>query len=223
MNPYAHLLSHPLFSGFTETQFRSSIASIPLFSYGKDQVLHLQGEVCGSLDIVLQGSISIQSLDEEGNVFKVKVIEEGQVYGATLLFGSNNQYPMTVVSDAQTVVVHLKKPLVLSLCKANSPFLAGLLKIISDRAYDLTTTIANLSQNSLRENLLSYLQWEVNRQGSQKVKLDISKKELAKRLGVARTSVSRQLSKLREDGVLSYEGRTVTLHISSNKEHEFKE
>ena len=44
--------------------------------------------------------------------------------------------------------------------------------------------------------------------------LPTTKKDLAERLGFARTSVSRGLAVLREEGVLSYEGRRVTLHTS---------
>ncbi|MPN42045.1 hypothetical protein SDC9_189601 [bioreactor metagenome] len=47
------------------------------------------------------------------------------------------------------------------------------------------------------------------------VTLPMSKTELAHRLGYARTSLSRELALLRNEELLSFNGRQVHLHISS--------
>ena len=41
--------------------------------------------------------------------------------------------------------------------------------------------------------------------------MNISKKELAERLGVQRTSLSREVNKMKNDGLLEYNARTITL------------
>jgi len=183
--------------------------------YSKGQLLYLADQFCSTLDVVLSGSISIQSIDAEGNVFKAKVLQAGEVYGATLLFGTHNRYPMQVVCDTPSDILHLKKSVVLQLCEENQQFLLVLLALISDRAHELGRTVSQLTAQSLKESLLGYLQMLSYQQGSATVILPSSKKELADRLGFARTSVSRALRAMEEEGLLSFEGRVVQLHISS--------
>jgi len=86
-----------------------------------------------------------------------------------------------------------------------------LLQIVSDKAHALSTTLTNLTSKPLRENLLHYLREEATRQGSQTIRLPITKKELAHRLGVERTSLSRTLALLRDEKLLSFERERVTL------------
>ncbi|MBG0766360.1 Crp/Fnr family transcriptional regulator [Sphaerochaeta halotolerans] len=186
-----------------------------LGSYSKGQMIYLSGEVCTTLDVVIEGTISVQSVDDEGKIFKVRVLEPGDVWGATLLFSRYNHYPMTVVSDDDSAVLHLPRALVLDLCEARVEFLSTLLNLVSDRAHELSMTVTKLSAESLRKSLLAYLQNLSRIQGSTTVVLPTSKKELAERLGFARTSLSRELASLVQEGILSYSGRRVELHISS--------
>lgn len=43
------------------------------------------------------------------------------------------------------------------------------------------------------------------------IKLNYSKKDLAERLGIQRSSLSRELNKMRRDGLLEYDAKTITL------------
>lgn len=210
---YQDLAQLSLFSCFSKEELQIICESYPcsLRTYAKDQMIYLPGESCNTLDVLLSGSVSIQSLDEEGKVFKVQVMEEGDTYGATLLFGKRNEFPMAVVADGPSQVLHLSKALVLQLCKASSQFTSNLLGVISDKAHALSTTLTNLSSRSLRENLLSYLKGEALRQKGPTIILGITKKELAHRLGVQRTSLSRVLATLREEGAITFDRNRITL------------
>lgn len=212
-NQYQRLTELPLFSSFSPTELERLFAQQPfnIKSYTRNQMIAISGETCTTLDILLQGSVSLQSLDEEGRLFKAQVLERGDIYGATLLFGSSNRFPMTVVSEGSSEVLHLGKALVLCLCKENSLFTETLLQIVSDKAHSLSTALTNLSSRTLKENLLCYLRDEAIRQGSRTLKLSITKKELAHRLGVERTSLSRALALLRDEKVLTFARDQITL------------
>lgn len=188
---------------------------ITLAHFEKDRLVALQGDLCTSLDVIVQGSLSLQSIDEDGNVFKAKVLEAGDIWGATLLFSKHNHYPMQVVCDQKSSILRLKSSLVLALCSRKREFLVGLLQIISDRAHELGQTVTKLKEQTLRQSLLSYLQQLSEQQGTDVVTLPLSKKELANRLGFARTSVSREFANLQKEGVLTVSGRVVHLHIST--------
>ena len=75
----------------------------------------------------------------------------------------------------------------------------------------LTDKIHALSLKTIRQQVCDFLQYEYYAQKSDVIELKISKKELAQRLGVHRTSLSRELNKMRREGLIEYDARSITL------------
>ncbi len=68
-----------------------------------------------------------------------------------------------------------------------------------------------LTQKTLRENIMDYLKQQSIIQCSSEIVLPFSKKELADYLGVQRPSLFRELKKLKEEGVVEIDNRTIRL------------
>ncbi|MFA5570145.1 MAG: Crp/Fnr family transcriptional regulator [Sphaerochaetaceae bacterium] len=181
-------------------------------TYAKGFIIALQGDRCVTLDLIQKGSLALENIDEEGRLFVAQIFYPGEMCGATLLFGSSNIYPMQVVAHTETTLLRLSKKAVLSLCEQDEGVLLSLLRVISDRAHQLGTTVNRLSTLTLRESLLDHLFMLSSRQQTSSVVLPTSKKELAEYLGFARTSVSRELAALEKEGRLTVHGRTIELH-----------
>jgi len=163
------------------------------------------------MDIILEGELSVQKIDKEGNILTVAVFNGGDIIGANLLFASSNDYPMTIVSDMKTVVLHIPKPILLELSSKNFDFMNALLKVVSDKALVLTNTIDGISLKTIREKINAFLKYESHIQKSSVIKLNMSKKDLAQRMGIQRSSLSRELNKMRKDGLIEFDSRTITL------------
>lgn len=163
------------------------------------------------MDIVLDGRISVQKIDENGNVLKITTFFDGDILGANLLFSHRNSYPMTVVSESKAVVLHMYKELILDLSQRNVSFMVRLMTLISDRTLVLTDKIDAISLKTIRQCIIDYLKYEYYLQKNKVIQLNISKKELAERLGIQRTSLNRELNKMRKDGLIEYNARTITL------------
>ncbi len=163
------------------------------------------------MDIILIGQATVQKIDENGNVLTINVFTDRDVIGANLLFSSKNYYPMTVVAKSRTTILHMQKELILELCQSNTTFMVTLMKVVSDKAIILTDKINTISLKTIRECIIDFLKYEYHIQKSSLIKLKFSKKELAERLGVQRSSLSRELNKMRKDGLIEYDSRTITL------------
>ncbi len=202
-----------LFSSFKKEEliriFNSS--DIKIKEYGKDQIIHLQNEMCRTMDIILSGQVSVQNIDEEGNILTINVFSARDILGANLLFSGKNYYPMTVVAVSKVTIAHIQTELILELCQGNVDFMVGLMKTISDRTIILTDKINTISLKSIRKCIIDFLKYEYLLQNSKVIKLNISKKDLAERLGIQRTSLSRELNKMRKEGLLEYDARTITI------------
>jgi CRP-like cAMP-binding protein len=163
------------------------------------------------MDIVLKGKVAVQKIDKEGSILKINVFSGGSILGANLLFSSRNFYPMTVVAEYQAVLLHISKELILELSQTNIHFITGLMTVISDRTLLLTDKIDAISLKTIRQKILDFLRYEYSLQKSDVLKITISKRDLAERFGIQRTSLSRELNKMRKDGLLEYSARTITL------------
>lgn len=202
-----------MFSSFTREEIHTLFATkkYELKTYDKDQIIYLQNQVCNNVGIILEGQVSVQNIGESGNVLTINTFFPRDMIGANLIFSSKNYYPMTVLAVAETVVLHIQQELVLELCNSNQDFMVGLMKAISDRSIILTDKINTISLKTIRENIIDFLKYEYHIQKSKVIKLNISKKDLAERLGVQRTSLSRELNKMRRDGLLEYDANTITI------------
>jgi CRP/FNR family transcriptional regulator, dissimilatory nitrate respiration regulator len=58
---------------------------------------------------------------------------------------------------------------------------------------------------------MSYLDYERKMQNSNLIKLSITKKALAEKIGVQRTSLSRELAKMKKDGLILFDKNSITI------------
>ena len=101
----------------------------------------------------------------------------------------------------------------------NNPiFLRTYLELISDRTFILGDKIKHYINKTIRESIMNYLNYESKKQNSNHIKLNITKKALAERIGVQRTSLSRELAKMRAEGLIEFDSVSIKLlHNFLNK------
>lgn len=180
--------------------------------YKKDSVIYFQNEKCTTLDIVLKGTVSVQGIDDKGNYVSISDFNIGDVIGGNLLFSHKNFYPMMVLAKNEVTMLHLRKDLVLNLCQSNTNFLINFFQSLSDKTIILTDKIKTLSFKSIRQCIIDFLIFESYAQNSNVIKLTLTKKQLAERFGVQRPSLSRELNKMRRDGLIDYDAHAIIIH-----------
>lgn len=180
-------------------------------NYKKNSVIYFQNEKCTRFDIILKGTILVQEIDSKGNVLTISDFTVGEVLGGNLLFSYTNIYPMTVLAKADATILHIKKDLILKLCQINVVFLNNFLKSISDKTLILADKIKSLSMKTIRECIIDFLIYESFSQNSRRIKLDYTKKELSEKFGIQRPSLSRELNKMRKEGLIEYDARSITI------------
>ncbi|BEP29592.1 Crp/Fnr family transcriptional regulator [Helicovermis profundi] len=185
--------------------------SIFIKKYDKNEIIHLQSELCSSMDIVIEGKVIVQNIDENGNIITISNFEKNELFGAHLLFSSQNFYPMTIIAQEETTILKIEKSKILDLCQNNKIFLIEYLNQISDRSNTLASVINRVTRKSIRACIIDFLKFEKNLQDSNKIILNISKKELSEKFGIQRTSLSRELSKMKKDGLIDFDKNSITI------------
>ncbi|NLW88883.1 MAG: Crp/Fnr family transcriptional regulator [Clostridiaceae bacterium] len=185
--------------------------SFRIRSFGKNNTVHFASEVCSTLEIILSGHVAVERIDEAGNLLTIAEFISDDILGGNLLFSKTPHYPMTITAKQETVILSIEKDRLFGLFSDNHAFLRSYLEFVSDHTTILGDRIRHYVQRTIREIVLSYLETERRKQNSDRILLPISKKALAERIGVSRTSLSRELQKMREDGLILFDRDSITI------------
>ena len=182
-----------------------------IVSYKKNSVIHFDGELCDKLELILSGKVVVERIEESGNLLTISEFYKDDIIGGNLLFSRNPYYPMTVTTKLSTDILEIEREVLFELLCKNPMFLRTYLELTSDRAFILGDKIKHYVKKTIRESIMNYLHYESKKQNSNHIKLNITKKELAERIGVQRTSLSRELAKMRKDRLIIFDRDSITL------------
>ncbi|WKY42921.1 Crp/Fnr family transcriptional regulator [Eubacteriaceae bacterium ES2] len=188
-----------------------SNGSFVLKSFHKNEVVHFEGEACEQIEIILSGEIVIERIGISGDLMTVSYFHKGQIIGANLIFSSTEHYPMTITSRKPTKVLSIGKSLLLKLCQDYPDFMMAYIKIISDLSVLIGLKMKNRVSRTIRQSIITYLARQSKLQDTTTIRLTLSKKALAEMFGVSRTSLSRELQKMRLEGLIDFDSKSITL------------
>lgn len=180
-------------------------------SYNKNEVIHIEGESCSQIEIILQGEIVIERIGLSGDLMTVNHFGKGDIIGANLIFSSTEYYPMTITAKKHTEVITVQKDVLFELCNAYPSFLMQFIKVISDLSVLIGTKMKNRISRTIRQSIITYITKQHRLQGTTTIHLTMSKKSLAEMFGVSRTSLSRELQKMSAEGLIVFDSNSIQI------------
>ena len=103
-----------------------------------------------------------------------------------------------------------------SMTGSGSPVLIeNLFSLIAGKNISLVRKLKYMTCPTIREKLMAYLSDEAEKHGSEEFLIPFSREELASFLSVDRCALSRELGKMRDDGLLEF--RRNRFHLSENR------
>ena len=202
-----------LFKGFGNADLSKLLAGTRyrVSAYSKDQVIALEGDDASSVGIVLEGMIEVQKIYPSGRAIIISRLGRGDIFGEAIIFSRKKIYPATIVSSGSSRVLFLSEADILRLCATNSKFLYNFMGILSNKILMLNEKLKNLSYQTIREKIASFLAEEYKKQKTLKLRMSVSKKEMAEQLGIPRPSLSRELISMKKDGLIVFDRQTITI------------
>jgi CRP-like cAMP-binding protein len=189
-----------------------NISNIDIREYPSNYTIEIEGDTSLYLGIILKGRVFVKAYSLAGKDFIISTLDPGMVFGDVLLFGTkSNTYPGNIITSGKTIIAVLPNDQVRYLIQTSSNFSTNYLSLLSDKVYSINHKSKLLSQDSVRDKILFYLHQEMKQQKNNKIQLNMSKEELANNLFMQRPSLSRELIKMREEGILDFDRWTITL------------
>jgi len=185
--------------------------SLKVVTLTEGSIVHLEGESCRSLELIVSGKLVVERISDSGDLLSIADFTTNDVLGGGLIFSQRPYYPMTVTAQQQSVIVQIPKSVLFGLLSTNPHFLLMYLELTSDRTTVLTDKIKYHLNRPLRERLTGFLDHQHLFQKNKRIELGMSKTMLAQKLGVQRTSLSRELKKMQDEGLVDFDNNSITI------------
>lgn len=180
--------------------------------YTKNDVLALAGDKVNHLIIVIKGELIARMVSESGKYIQIDNFSPGRIIAPAMLFATDDVFPVNVIHEEDASVFFMHKDTFLKAMHQNEKLLHNFIRIVSDINRFLSTKIHSLSLKTIRGKLAEYILVESKKQQSlNKITLPMTKQELADKFAVARQALSRSLSELEEEGLVSIRGREIKI------------
>ena len=211
MKAYLSLLKHtPFFMAMSDEEILSILQcmSAVVTPYPKGSYILRAGNSTEVMGIVLSGSAVIVQEDVWGHRNILDILSPGDSCGEVFAASMGSVLNVSVVAEADCQVLLLNINRILSACSNtcshHAQLIRNLVNVIAGKSRRMHDKINHISKRSTKEKLLSYLSSEADRCGSLSFTIPYNRQQLADFLAVNRSALSRELSRLQEEGVIEY-------------------
>ena len=223
-----------------EKKYLKDLNKISLFSYlsqdnlekllnsFNSKIIHLdkneiifrcEGEVYHNMCILLEGEVILSNTDEYGNRNIIDSVGKNQIFAEVFSFTSKKISPVTATTNKISTLLLVNTDELLSvgnlddldLIREKQEIISSLLHTFADKNLILLSKIEVVSRRNIREKILHFLELHKLKNQSNIFLIPYSRKDMADFLGVDRSALSRELSRLKDDGLIDYEKNTFKL------------
>lgn len=212
MHSYVDILKiSPLFSGIAEHEIPTLLGclSVQERTYARNEFVLRFGERVDSVALVLTGGVHIIQEDFWGNRHLMAQVRPGQAFAESYACTQGATLFISAVAVEPTSVLFLNVRKIMTTCSINCEFHArlirNLLASLAEKNLQMNEKLLHIAQRTTREKLLSYLSAESQRQNRGSFSIPFNRQQLADYLCVDRSAMSNELSKLRDEGLLTFD------------------
>jgi CRP-like cAMP-binding protein len=204
------LLKTSLFHGFQSEEILTMLDCLQpkLQGYNRNDYIVIAGQPFENIGIVLNGEATVSKENAAGNRVVMTLLEQGDIFGEMVAFSSQLTWPATVQAQKNCEVFFLPRGKIIGECSKLCPWhrtlIRNFLRIISERALLLNKKVEYLTIKSIRGKICTYLLEQYQTTGDKHITLPLKRNELADFLNVSRPSLSREICKMKAEGVIDF-------------------
>jgi len=170
-----------------------------------------QEDKAGFLGIVLRGRVAVKKSFSTGKMVTLATFARGQAFGESVLFSAHPRYPADIIAQETTEVLRISREDLLMLFKRDREILLRFMETISNRVLMLSSKIELLSLGTIKQKIAYYLLGQAASEGKDIFPWEFSRNELADYFNVSRPSLSRELARMKREGLIDFDRRKVEI------------
>ena len=212
MEQYFEIISSvPLFAGISREDLHALMHCLQArtVTVRKGDPVFLEGDPAGFVGIVLEGAVQLVRYDYYGDRTVMGHARAGEVFGEAFACAGVETMPLSAYALQNASVLMLSFGKMLTVCSNACPFhnllVKNMMQLVAIRNLELSEKIRSMSRKTTKEKLMEYLLEQAKRSGST-FTIPFDRQALADYLGVERSAMSAELSKLKRAGILETRG-----------------
>jgi CRP-like cAMP-binding protein/CheY-like chemotaxis protein len=185
-----------------------------LITYGKRTTIFSEGSSAHELNFIQSGKIKTFKTAESGKEFITGIWTSGDFLGALSLLGESGIHNESAVAIEDTKICSIPKGDFTKLIFSNKMVSNAFLKLLSNSLVEREEQLTRLAYDSVRQRIAKTL---VDLCSKERFKngttsnINITREDLAGLIGSASETTVRALSRLKEDGLISIDGRIIAI------------
>ena len=199
-----------LFKNFEIDELNKMLMCIcpKITSYKKKEYVTIAENRFTGIGIVLEGEVIVTKENAAGNRVIMAKLKEGDIFGEMMAFSGYDKWAATVVASTDCTVIFLPPEKIVGncshICRGHKLLIQNMLSLISKKALGLNRKVEYLVIKSIRRKISVYLLEQYNKTGSFTFIVPLKRNELAEFLNVSRPSLSREIIKMKEEGIIDF-------------------
>lgn len=204
-------LNSPLFSGIAPEDRKALLSCITyrVADVKKGEIILFEEESVKQIGIVLSGKVDIIKEDIWGNKTLLLRLGEDEIFGETFACGEDNRSVVTFFAAENAEILFLPFYRVMHNCTMACGFhhrlTENMVGIIAKKNRDYLRKIEIVSKRTIREKILTYLSIQAQAQKARYFEIPLGRIELAEYLCVDRSALTRELVKMKQEGLIDYD------------------
>ncbi len=211
------LSSMSLFKGVEESDYKYILEffSAKTKEYKKGSIIKGLWEHVKDAGLIIEGSVIIKFLSDYGSEHRITKVQKGSVFALSFACSKKGGgESMEVVADENCKIMYLTLSKLFLEKKDFSPALEqvsiNLLAELAEKNVFLNKKVEILSHHKIRDRLIVFL--KMMSKGKKEFVVPLNREQMSSFLGVERSSLSRELSKMKSDGLIDYNGKQFVIY-----------
>jgi len=188
-----------------------NMSNYTIKKYPEGNVVVIEGSECEELGILLEGLLEVQTLYPSGKLLTFSQLKPAEIFGEAIIFSKMNKFPATIGAIRDSKIMFLKKEDLINCLTNCHRFMENFLELLSNKLLILNKKVKMLSLENIRKKIENFLMEEYKKQGSKIIKVSLSRKEMAEHMGIQRPSLSRELIKMRKEGIIEFDKKVIII------------
>lgn len=215
---YFFLSNTNLFHGVKEDEIRHMLSCLGARekNYRKNETIYRVGDTVHEIGLVESGSVNIIVNFYWGSSHIFGHVEKGKIFAENYAAVPGKELICDVVAAEDSKILFLDLTKLLTTCQNGCSFhqrlIHNLLRISALKSLALSSRMMHTAPKAMRGRLLSYLSEQAMVNGSTHFTIPFDRQQLADYLGVDRSAMSHELSKMQKDGLITFKKNEITLN-----------
>lgn len=204
-------LSCPLFINMPDPDIRRLFHCFQIKekTFQKNEYIIQAGMPITDILLIEEGLAHIVEDDYWGNRTLIDCINSHNVFGIGYAYSPFSVYPVSLVAKKKTKILFIDATKVFTPCGKHclhhQQLIQNAVAILANKNVGLIDKITHLSRRSTKDKILSFLSFYSKKVDSPDFYIPFDRQELADYLSVDRSALSKELGKLKQEGIIDFE------------------